>query len=152
MLRQFEPSPDASHLIKEWATQFNYLSTMWWGTDVSTMQQITPELLQRRKDRVLDLLQARGTKEKYRAIFAFDLGGRMRDIKVKRTLVIEIRIPEEAYLPPQGEKLLQLIPSSRLITLECEGNLRVVETNAEQLADAILGYLNELRIGKNATD
>ena len=39
MLRQFEPSPDASHLIKEWATQFNYLTTMWWGTDVSTMQQ-----------------------------------------------------------------------------------------------------------------
>jgi pimeloyl-ACP methyl ester carboxylesterase len=143
MLREFEPSPDGSHLVKEWATQFNYLSTMWWGTDVHAPEKLTPELLQRRKERVVDALQMRGTKEKYRAIFAFDLAGRMRDIKVKDTLVIEIRVPEESHLSPQGPKLLALIPNSRLVTIAHNGGGRAIEAKAAEIAEAILGYLRE---------
>jgi len=143
MLREFEPSPDGSHLVKEWATQFNYLSAMWWGTDVHASETLTPELLQRRKDRVVDALQMRGTKEKYRAIFAFDLAGRMRDIGVKDTLVIEIRVPEEAHLSPQGPKLVAIIPRSRLVTIEHKGGGRAVEAKSGEIADVILSYLKE---------
>jgi pimeloyl-ACP methyl ester carboxylesterase len=143
MLREFEPSPDGSHLVKEWATQFNYLSAMWWGTDVHASETLTPELLQRRKDRVVDALQMRGTKEKYRAIFAFDLAGRMRDIGVKDTLVIEIRVPEESHLSPQGPKLVAIIPRSRLVTIEHKGGGRAVEAKSGEIADVILSYLKE---------
>lgn len=143
MLREFEPSPDGSHLVKEWATQFNYLSAMWWGTDVHASETLTPELLQRRKDRVVDALQMRGTKEKYRAIFAFDLAGRMRDIGVKDTLVIEIRVPEESHLSPQGPKLVAIIPRSRLVTIEHKGGGRAVEAKSGEIADVILSYIKE---------
>ena len=143
MLREFEPSPDGSHLVKEWATQFNYLSAIWWGTDVHASETLTPELLQRRKDRVVDALQMRGTKEKYRAIFAFDLAGRMRDIGVKDTLVIEIRVPEESHLSPQGPKLVAIIPRSRLVTIEHKGGGRAVEAKSGEIADVILSYIKE---------
>lgn len=149
MLRKFESSPDGSHLVKEWATQFNYLSTIWWGTDVVAKEKLTPELLQHRKDRVLDVLLLRGVTEKYRAIFAFDLGGRMRDIKVK-TLVIEIRVPAEAHLSPQGPKILQRIPGSRLVTVQHTGVGRAIEVKAEELAENILSFLKEVCSARTA--
>jgi pimeloyl-ACP methyl ester carboxylesterase len=144
MTKEFEVAADGSHLVREWATQFNYLSALWWGTYPDTLQGFTPEVLQHRKDRVLDVLQLRGMKEKYRAIFAYDLGGRMRAIKVKKTLVIELRVPEERHLAAQGEKIVARIPGSRLVTIEHDGPGRSFETQAEALAQAILGYLREL--------
>jgi pimeloyl-ACP methyl ester carboxylesterase len=145
MTKEFESSPDGSHLIKEWATQFSYISALWWGTYHDALQGFTPEVLQHRKDRVLDVLQLRGMKEKYRAIFAYDLGSRMRDIKVKKTLVIELRVPEEAHLPPQGPKIVERIPGSRLATVEHTGPGRSFETQAGKLAEVILGFLKEVR-------
>ena len=68
MLRKFEPAPDGSHLVKQWATEFNYLSTMWWGTSVLAQEKFTRELLQHRKELVLDLLQTDLAKRRPEAL------------------------------------------------------------------------------------
>jgi len=149
LLREFEPSPDGSHLLKQWATEFTLLAAAWWGSNSLYQEKMTLELLQSRKDRVLDQLQARDLKNKYRAIFAFDLAGRIREIKAK-TLIIEVRVPSEAHLSPQGEKLTKLIRNSRLITLEHTDGGIVVETKAPALSQIIRDFLREVRTARIA--
>ena len=143
MLWKFEPSPDGSHLMKQWATEFSLLTAAWWGTSSLSQEGLTPELLQHRKERVLDQLQARDEAAKYRAIFAFDLAGRMRHIKAK-TLIVEVRVPSEAHLNPQGAKLTKLIPNSRLVTVEHTAGGMVVESKAKEIAEIIRGFLKEV--------
>ncbi len=152
LLRRFPPSPDGSHLLKQWATEFNTLTTVWWNAGSLLQEKLTPELLQLRRERVLDLLQARNMTEKYRAIFAFDLAGRMHDIKVKKTLIVEIRVPDEAHLNPQGPKLLKIIPNSRLVTVQHTGSGRVVEAKADEIAEIILSFLKEVREARTTAD
>lgn len=91
---------------------------------------------------MIDKLQIRGIEEVYRAIFDFDLGGRMQQIKA-RTLLIEVVTPEEKHLGRQGEKLVELIAGSRLDTVEHSTGGNVVEVEAEQLAELILAFLKE---------
>jgi pimeloyl-ACP methyl ester carboxylesterase len=145
MLKRFEPAADGSDRIKEWATQFNYISSLWWGTDGTAQNDYTPEILQSRKDQVIDVLQLRGMPEKYKAIFAYDLGGRMRAIKVKKTLVIELRIPAEKHLAPQGPRILVRIRNSELVTIEHDGNGRAYEAKAGEIAGAIISYLESIK-------
>lgn len=143
-LRKYEPSPDGSHLVKQWAAQFARLSATWWDTATLTQQKLTPEILERRKERILDMLQGRDEAEKYRAIFEYDLGARMRDIKVK-TLVIEMRVPNEAHLPALGAKIVQRIPNSSLATVEHTAGGNAMEVKAEEFAQLILGFLKTVR-------
>jgi pimeloyl-ACP methyl ester carboxylesterase len=139
-LRKFEPEPDGSHLVKQWAADYASVSNLWWDPALFTLKNLTPELLQRRKDRVMDYLQMRNIAEVYRAIFAFDLGARMRGIKAK-TLIIEIATPPEAHLGLQGEKLVKLVPGSRLATVENNTGGLAVEAKAEELARLTLEFL-----------
>lgn len=141
-LRKFEPEPDGSHLMKRWAADFGVLANIWWGTSDVARETLTPELLRRRRDRVIDHLQLRNVAEVYRAIFAFDLGARMRQIKA-RTLIIEVAAPQEDHLGRQGEKLVKLVPDSRLVTVEHTKGGMVVEAEARELARLILGFLSE---------
>jgi pimeloyl-ACP methyl ester carboxylesterase len=145
LLRRFQPSPDGSHLLKQWATEFNTLTAIWWDTGSLLQEKLTQELLQLRRELVLDVLQARDQVAKYRAIFAFDLAGRMPDIKVKKTLIVEIRVPDESHLNPQGPKLLKIIPNSRLITVQHTGRGKAVEAKADEIAEIILGFLREVK-------
>lgn len=140
-LKNFEDAADGSHLLKQWAAEFSKFSTAWWDTTSFAHEALTPELFQRRKERIMDQLQARDEAEKYRAIFSMDLGARMRQIKA-RTLIIEVRVPDESHLSPQGEKLLKLIPDSRLATVEHSTGGMVVEAGAaDELARLILDFL-----------
>ncbi len=141
-LRKFEPEPDGSHLVKQWAADFASVTNLWWDPALFTLKNLTPEILQRRKDRVMDYLQMRNIAEVYRAIFAFDLGARMREIKVK-TLIIEILTPPEAHLGRQGDKLVKLVPGSRLATVENNTGGLAVEAKAEELARLTLEFLKE---------
>ena len=141
-LRTFEPEPDGSHLMKQWAADFGVLANLWWGTSDVARETLTPELLRRRRDRVVDHLQIRDIAEVYRAIFAFDLGARMRQIKA-RTLIIEVATPHEDHLGRQGEKLVKLVPDSRLATVEHTAGGMAVEAEARELARLILGFLSE---------
>jgi hypothetical protein len=79
-------------------------------------------------------------EEVYRAIFEFDLGARMRQIKT-RTLLIEVAVPQEKHLGRQGEKLVRLIAGSQLATVEHTAGGNVVEVEAEKLAKLILAFL-----------
>lgn len=139
-IRTFEPDPAGSHLLKEWAAEFATVTAAWWDTATTARAPLTREAFDRRRERVVDHLQLRDVRAVYRAIFAFDLGARMRDIKAP-TLVIEVRTPPEAHLPPQGEKLVKLIPGSRLATVEHTAGGLVVEARAEELARLILDFL-----------
>jgi len=139
-MRNFEPAPDGSHLAKQWAAEFGDLSSLWWDTSNAGAQTLTAELMRRRKELVIEKLQLRDLDEMYSAIYAFDLGARMRQIKAK-TLIIEIEAPEEARLGRQGEKLLQLVPGSRLASVaHTQGGLPV-EAEAEELARLTLDFL-----------
>ena len=91
-IRKFEPAPDGSHLLKQWAADFGAMTSLWWDTTNFARETLTPDLLQRRKERIIEQLQMRDLAEAYRAIFAFDLGARMRQIKA-RTLIIEVETP-----------------------------------------------------------
>lgn len=140
-LKNFEAAADGSHLVKQWAAEFSKLSAAWWDTTSFAHEALTPELFQHRKEHIMDLLQARDEAEKYRAIFTMDLGARMRQIKAS-TLIIEVRVPEESHLSPQGQKLLKLIPDSRLATvLHNTGGIVVEASVADELAGLILDFL-----------
>jgi pimeloyl-ACP methyl ester carboxylesterase len=139
-IRKFEPEPDGSHLMKQWAADFGCVASMWWNTTNFGREKLTPELLKRRRERVIDQLQIRDVAEVYRAIFAFDLGARMQQIKA-RTLMIEVVTPQEEHLGRQGEKLVKLVPNSRLATVEHTGDGIVVEAKPEELAILILDFL-----------
>jgi pimeloyl-ACP methyl ester carboxylesterase len=139
-IRKFDPAPDGSHLVKQWAADFGAVTSLWWDATNFARETLTPDLLQRRKERIIDKLQMRDLAEVYRAIFAFDLGARMRQIKA-RTLIIEIETPEEAHLERQGEKLVKLVPGSRLATVAHTTGGIVVEAEAEELARLILDFL-----------
>jgi pimeloyl-ACP methyl ester carboxylesterase len=139
-IRKFEPAVDGSHLLKQWAADFGAITSLWWDTANSARETLNPALLQQRKERVIDKLQMRNLAEIYRAIFAFDLGARMRQIKAK-TLIIEVETPEEAHLERQGGKLVKLVPGSRLATLTHAAGGLVVEAEAEVLARLILDFL-----------
>jgi len=141
-IRKFEPESDGSHLVKQWAADFGRVASMWWDTANFAREKLTPELFQRRKERIIDHLQIRDVAEVYRAIFDFDLGARMRQIKA-RTLIIEVVTPQEEHLGRQGEKLVKLIPGSRLSIVEHNEGGLVVEAKAEQLAKLILDFLKE---------
>lgn len=141
-LRKFQPEADGSHWLKEWAAQFETLTKVWWDTADLDRGKLTRELLLRRKDRVLDHLQLRDLPEVYRAIFEFDLGARMRQIKAE-TLIIEVATPQEEHLGLQGDKLVKLIPGSRVATVKHAAGGLAVEAQAEELARLILDFLRK---------
>jgi pimeloyl-ACP methyl ester carboxylesterase len=143
-LRTFEPAPDGSHLVKQWAAEFGLLSGLWWDTSAFAREPLTPELFQRRRERVIDHLELRDVAAVYRAIFAFDLGARMRQIEAG-TLIIEVATPQEEHLGRQGEKLVKLVRGSRLATIEHTRGGLAVEALAEPLARLILDFLQEPR-------
>jgi hypothetical protein len=52
-----------------------------------------------------------------------------------------VATPQEEHLGRQGEKLVKLVPSSRLATVEHTAGDNVVEAEAEELAKLILDFL-----------
>ncbi len=139
-LRKFEPEPDGSHLVKQWASEFSAVASTWWDTASYARETLTPELFRRRRERVIEQLQLRDVSEVYRAIFAFELGARMRQIQAP-TLIIEVATPQEAHLERQGEKLVRLVPGSRLVAIEHKAGGIVVEAEPEQVARLVLDFL-----------
>lgn len=138
-IRTFAPEPGGAHLLKQWAAEFAAVTAAWWDT-ANLGEEVTPAALERRRERVVDHLQLRDVAAVYRAIFAFDLGARMRDVTVP-TLLIEVLTPAEAHLPRQGEKLVKLIPGSRLATVEHTTGGLAVEARAEELAALVFDFL-----------
>lgn len=141
-LRKFTPEPDGSHLVKQWASDFARVAGIWWDSANFGREKLTPELFQRRKERIMDLLQLRDISEVYRAIFAFDLGARMREIQAP-ALIIEVLTPQEEHLGRQGEKLVKLVSGSRLATVTHTAGGSAVEAKAEEIARLILDFLEQ---------
>lgn len=139
-IRKYAPEPDGSHLVKQWVADFSSIASIWWDTTNFEQDKLTPEVFQRRTQRIIEQLQLRDLAEVYRAIFAFDLGARMGQIKAS-TLIIEVTTPEEEHLGRQGEKLVKLVPNSRLATVEHTAGGLVVEARAEELVRLILDFL-----------
>lgn len=142
-LRRYPPEPSGAHLLKQWAADFNRLAATWWGTATLDREELTEELFERRKERVIDFLQLRDNHEVYEAIFAFNLGARMCEIKAP-TLIIEVEIPAEEHLGRQGAKLIQLVPNSRLATVHHRSGGMAVEAKAEEIARLLLDFLHTL--------
>ncbi len=141
-IRKFEPAADGSHLVKQWASDFSELSSLWWDTEKLDAVALTSELLRERRERVIEQLQMRGIADVYAAIFAFELGARMRQVRAK-TLIIEVETPEEAHLGRQGEELAKLISGSRLARVAHTKGGIAVEAEPQAFANLILSFLKQ---------
>lgn len=139
-LVRYEPDPAGGHLLKYWTHDFERVMSTWWGTAQATSTPLTPELMARRKLRVIDQVQLRENHEVYRAIFAFDFGKRMYDIKVP-TLIIETRVPSEAHLPAQVDILAGRIPGGKGATVVARGG-QAMDAQAEEYANLAVDFIN----------
>jgi len=140
--RHVEPSSAESQMLRGWAAEFSRISNIWWD-NIGT-QELSPEVFNSRRNRVLDTLQALGDAEVHKEIFAYDLGTRMRLIKAK-TLILEVEVPSEEHLGRQGKKLLQLIPNSQLATIKHTGGGMAFDAKPKEFSEVILRFLRGLR-------
>lgn len=137
-LVRYAPDAAGGHLLKYWAHDFERVTATWWATG-GLDGALAPEIMERRKGRVIDYLQLRDNHEIYRAIFAFNLAERMRDIKVP-TLVIETRVPSESHLPPQLDLLCARIAGSKGATVVASGG-QAMEAHAEDYARLTVEFI-----------
>ena len=128
-----------THLWKTWAHDFERIAQTWWDTTPIVEGKLTPEIMERRKVRVMDYLQLRENHQIYRAIFSFDFGKRMYDIKVP-TLIIETRVPSEAHLPGQVEILAGRVPGGKGATVIARGG-NAMESQADEYAKLAVDFI-----------
>ena len=117
----YQETPDGSHLLRNWASDFSGLSQVWWNPAIMTARRITPEVLRGQQDRMVEMVQCRNhIAQVYAMNFDFDFSATLRRIKAP-TQVIECCVPQEAHLGAQGPKMLKLLKRGELVTLQDAG-------------------------------
>ena len=145
-----DPTPDGSHLVSDWASEFSRVSNTWWDPKILSQKTHTPDQFQGLENRILDSMQSRPSIfDIYNANFAYDWGAGLRKIKA-RTLFVELATGHELELHGrQGENLTRIVPNSKLASLEgADGN--AIESQPEEIAGAVLGFLQGARQEKAA--
>lgn len=110
---------DEARRLQLWTTGFRRIAELWWDGALFAAGTPSAEALERVRQAVVDRVQglpaAVGT---YEANFAYDLGADLRRIAAK-VLLIEVATPtEDRTLGRQGPRLLEMMPTAELITLE----------------------------------
>jgi len=114
-------SPDGSHLLPQWASDFRDVSNAWWNPAVMTGGAITEAVLRGQADRAIEMIQCRDAiRQVYQMNFDFDFGGTLRRVRAP-TQVIECCMPDEAHLGAQGPLMLKLLKNGELLTLQNAG-------------------------------
>lgn len=135
--RRFESEDGGADLLRAWALSYSRITSTWWDTGTTNPTDSNINAL---AGRVLDLIQARySDREAHEAIFAYNWGAALPDIKT-RTMFIELvsEIEEERH-GRQGATLTKIVPKSKLKTLE-NANGTAIETRADELAEAIINF------------
>ena len=117
----YQENPDGSHLLRNWASDFNGLSQVWWNPAIMAARRITPEVLRGQEARMVEMVQCRKhIAQVYAMNFDFDFSATLRRIKAP-TQIIECCVPQEAHLGVQGPKVLKLLKRGELVTLQNAG-------------------------------
>jgi pimeloyl-ACP methyl ester carboxylesterase len=133
-------SPDGSHLLRAWASDYAGLAGVWWNPAVVTGRRITDQALRGQEARAIEMIQCRRTiKQIYGMNFGFDFTATLRRVKAPAQ-VIECRMPEEAHLGAQGPKMIRLLKRGELVTLKNAG-FDATETRAAEIARAASRFL-----------
>ncbi len=131
----FAENTDGSHLLRNWASDFNGLAGLWWDPAIMTARRITDQALRGQEARMIEMIQCRRSiAQVYSMNFDFDLAAALRRIKAP-TQVIECRMPDEAHHGAQGPKMLKLLKRGELVTLDNAG-FDATEAFAAEIAKA----------------
>ena len=136
----FAENPDGSHLLRNWASDFNGLAGVWWDPAIMTARRITDQALRGQEARMIEMIQCRRSiAQVYSMNFDFDLAAALRRIKAP-TQVIECRVPEETHLGAQGPRMVKLLKRGELVTLDNAG-FDATEAFAAEIAKAGARFL-----------
>ena len=131
----FAENTDGSHLLRNWASDFNGLAGVWWDPAIMTARRITDQALRGQEARVIEMIQCRRSiAQVYSMNFDFDLAAALRRVKAP-TQVIECRMADEAHLGAQGPEMLKLLKRGELVTLDNAG-FDATEAFAAEIAKA----------------
>ena len=137
---QFGPSPDGSHLVRQWLAAHAAASTIWWPPTLLTGTDIAPSDIENAEAQVADyVLGWQSIVPVYRAVFAFDLARAFVAIRA-RTLVLELRSTQEEPLGPQAELVCALMPSATPASLDVT-YLYAMQAQAESIAAITTSFL-----------
>ena len=130
--------------LVHWADIFNEINKYWW--DEHLVRNLTNTHLRNwTQQRVADeILSANSMPDLYRANYAFDLKTAFSRITVP-TLIVEIQTPsEDHYIGRQGPTLLELIPGSKLHTIDEKDFFGItLEHRHQDVAVILRQFLNE---------
>ncbi len=133
-------SPDGSHLLRAWASDYGGLAGVWWNPAIITGRRITEQALRGQEARAIEMIQCRRTiKQIYGMNFGFDLTATLRRVKAP-TQVIECCMPDEAHLGVQGPKVVRLLKRGELVTLKNAG-FDATEAHAAEIARVASRFL-----------
>lgn len=131
----YAENSDGSHLLRNWASDFNALSGVWWNPAIMTGRRITDAALRGQEARMVEMIQCRrAIAQVYSMNFDFDFAATLRRVKAP-TQVIECRVPEEAHLGAQGPKMMKLLKHGELVSLDNAG-FDATEAFATEIARA----------------
>lgn len=117
----YAENADGSHLLRNWASDFNALAGVWWNPAIMTGRRITDAALRGQEARMTEMIQCRrAIAQVYSMNFDFDFAATLRRVKAP-TQVIECRVPEEAHLGAQGPKMMKLLRHGELVSLDNAG-------------------------------
>ena len=131
----YAENADGSHLLRNWASDFNALADVWWNPAIMTGRRITDAALRGQEARMIEMIQCRrAIAQVYAMNFDFDFAATLRRVKAP-TQVIECRVPEEAHLGAQGPKMMKLLKRGELVSLDGAG-FDATEAYAAEIARA----------------
>ena len=131
---------DGSHLPKIWAEATMAVLKHWWFTETMPTQAVPEHLLRFMAQYAVDAQLAReNIWPVYRAVFTYDAAARLPSIQAP-TLHIEAGSPFEADFCRRSDRLRELIPSLKTMTLD-RGDANAAEFAASDLAGALNGFL-----------
>lgn len=141
-MHAFRENPDGTHLLRNWAADYQSLAGIWWDPAVMSGRRITDAALRDREARMIEMIQCRRSiKPGYAMNLGFDFAATVRRIKAP-TQVIECVTPEEAHLGAQGPKMVKLLLRGELVTLR-EARFDATEARAADIARAVRRFLSK---------
>ena len=141
-MHAYRENADGTHLLRNWAADYQSLAGIWWDPSVMTGRRITDAALRDRETRMIEMIQCRRSiKPGYAMNLGFDLAATVRRIKVP-TQVIECVTPEEAHLGAQGPKMVKLLRHGELVTIK-EARFDATEARAVDIARVVSRFLSK---------
>ncbi len=137
---KFGPSADGSDLVRRWLAAGVAATSIWWPPRLLTGAGIQASEIAAAEAQAADyVLGWQSIIPVYRAVFAFDLATAFAAIQA-RTLVLELRSPEEAPLGPQAEQVCRMMRSGTPASVDVT-YLHAMQAEAEGIASATLAFL-----------